>query len=75
MPIRDENLKKTYRDVYMEIPSISNIREKCQEMLDDYNLMYMQNRMTLVLFTNAIEHITRYPLKNFFSWFRIVRII
>jgi dynein heavy chain len=62
VPWKDESTyqKKLVQNVYSEVINFTQLKTKCQDFLEDYNLNYSQNRMTLVLFINAIEHITRY---------------
>ena len=36
-----------------------NLAKKCYEILEEYNYTYNSNRMDLVLFMNAIQHIIR----------------
>jgi dynein heavy chain len=39
--------------------SFNALRQRCQDLLDEHNTLYMQSRMGLVLFLNAIQHVTR----------------
>lgn len=51
--------KKPLNDVYCELTNRELVRKKCYEYLDEYNNMYSSNRMNLVLFMAAIEHIIK----------------
>ena len=44
-------------DVYCELTDREALKKVCYEQLKEYNEFYQQNRMNLVLFQNAIEHV------------------
>lgn len=54
-----DTTRKPYNDVYCELTNRDAVKKKCYEYLDEYNSMYTGNRMNLVLFMAAIEHIIK----------------
>lgn len=51
--------KKPYTDIYCEIQDRDLLQKKCYEYLGEYNNFYSGNRMNLVLFMTAIEHLLK----------------
>lgn len=51
--------KRQLTDVYCELSDLDNLKKVCNEQLAEFNQMYSGNRMDLVLFMNAIQHILR----------------
>lgn len=59
IPAVNSVTKRSMMDIYSEVEDINQLTAKCNDYLEDYNQFYSQNKMSLVLFVNAIEHITR----------------
>lgn len=51
--------KKALNDIYCELVDRDAVKKKCLQYLEEYNNLYSANRMNLVLFTAAIEHIIK----------------
>lgn len=51
--------KKPLNDVYCELTDREVVKKKCYQYLDEYNNLYSANRMNLVLFMVAIEHVIK----------------
>lgn len=51
--------KPKIEDVYCEIKDHKEAQKKIQEYLDEYNSIYSANRMNLVLFMAAIQHVIK----------------
>jgi len=45
--------------VYEAIGSMEKLRQRCYQLLDDYNTKYASKKMPLVLFDDALKHLTR----------------
>ncbi len=54
-----DTTKKPLSDIYCELIDREHLKKKCYEYLDEYNNFYSGNRMNLVLFMTAIEHIIK----------------
>lgn len=57
-PDNDMN-KRPYSNLYCELTNHDALKKTCEEKLDEYNSFNSANRMNLVLFLNAIQHIIR----------------
>ncbi|KAM3134228.1 hypothetical protein pb186bvf_013648 [Paramecium bursaria] len=55
----DDRSKRPYSDIYCELTDRDALRKVCGEQLAEYNNFYSSNRMDLVLFMNAIQHIIK----------------
>ena len=51
--------RKPLADIYCEIQDRDLLQKKCYEYLAEYNNFYSGNRMNLVLFMTAIEHLLK----------------
>ena len=51
--------KRPYSDVYCELTDREALKKKCLDQLEEYNNFYSSNRMNLVLFMNAIQHLIK----------------
>ena len=51
--------KKPLTGVYCELTNHDSLKKTCESFLDEYNNFNSANRMSLVLFLNAIQHIIR----------------
>ena len=51
--------KKQLNDIYCELDEPETLKAKCYEFLNEYNQFFSANRMDLVLFMNAIQHVLR----------------
>ena len=54
-----DTTKRPYSDVYCEINNHELLKKVTKEKMEEYNGMNSSNRMNLVLFMNAIQHIIR----------------
>jgi len=46
-------------DIYCELTNRDSLRKKCYEALEEFNSYYTANRMNLVLFDTAIQHLIK----------------
>lgn len=51
--------KRALSDIYCELTDREALKNTCQDQLKEYNNFYSANRMNLVLFMNAIQHVLR----------------
>ncbi|EAS04067.1 axonemal dynein heavy chain (macronuclear) [Tetrahymena thermophila SB210] len=51
--------KRQLTDVYCELTNREDVKKICYAMLEEYNNLYSGNRMNLVLFMTAIQHIIK----------------
>jgi dynein heavy chain len=51
--------RKALQDVYCEITDREALKKRCYEYLAEYNNFYSSNRMNLVLFMSAIQHLLK----------------
>lgn len=54
-----DTTRKPLNDVYCELTDREKVQKKCLAYLEEYNNLYSANKMNLVLFTAAIEHIIK----------------
>lgn len=54
-----DTTRKPLNDIYCELTNRDSLRTKCNEFLQEYNDFYTGNRMSLVLFMAAIEHVIK----------------
>ena len=55
----DDKTKKPLVDIYCHIDDYDILHTHCVSILKEYNHLYSNNRMDLILFMNAMEHIIR----------------
>ncbi|CAD8115295.1 unnamed protein product [Paramecium sonneborni] len=55
----DDRTKRPMTDIYCELTDRETLKKVCQEQLNEYNSQYTSNRMELVLFMNAIQHVLK----------------
>lgn len=55
----DDRTKRPFSDIYCELTDRDALKKVCAEQLSEYNSCYSSNRMDLVLFMNAIQHILK----------------
>ena len=51
--------KKPIPGLYCELTNHNSLKKTCESFLEDYNNFNSSNRMSLILFMNAIQHIIR----------------
>jgi len=54
-----DTTKKPYTDLYCELYDRPKVRDTTETALADYNRMHHSEKMDLVLFVSAIEHIVK----------------
>ena len=55
----NDTSKRPLSDIYCELTDREMVKKKTNEFLDEYNNFYVSNRMNLVLFMNAIQHVIK----------------
>ena len=55
----DDPKAKPYNDIYCELTNRPAVISKTNEYLEEYNSFFTGNRMNLVLFMSAIEHVIK----------------
>ena len=59
LPCIHPDTQRQVNYIYNEVIDNDQLKRVCQTYLDEHNIQYLQNRMTLVFFFNAIQHIAR----------------
>jgi dynein heavy chain len=54
-----DTTRKPLNDIYCELTNREAVKKKCEAYLEEFNNLYSGNRMNLVLFMVAIEHIVK----------------
>ena len=54
-----DTTKKQFTDVYCELPDMENLKKASYAQLEEFNNNNPSNKMNLVLFLNAIQHVIR----------------
>ncbi|EGR32288.1 hypothetical protein IMG5_089580 [Ichthyophthirius multifiliis] len=59
IPIICEGEKRPLQDVYCELTNRNEVVRKCYEYLNEFNNYFQDNKLNLVLFMGAIQHIIK----------------
>lgn len=51
--------KRPMQNIYCELKDFTKLKKCAEEALDNYNNSHSSNRMNLVLFMNALEHVIK----------------
>ena len=54
-----DTTRKQYNDIYCELPDMENLKKNAYSQLEEFNNNNPSNKMNLVLFLNAIQHVIR----------------
>ena len=55
----DGVIEEEAEKIYEAINSKENLRQRCYNLLNDYNVKYVSKKMPLVLFDDALKHLLR----------------